>query len=391
MKVINIGSDVTGCLFYRAKLPLTELKRFGVDTDYVFSTPASPDKPMFNRLYDMIAQYDLVHVQRCPVLEVVHAIRDICHILNKPLVFDTDDDYLNVPEHNPAHHAFSGTEFVEKYKEVLRMMDMVTVSTQELKDLYYPYNKNIHVLPNNVEYIIKDRDVHELKIVNGKHNIGSVHGVMVVPGYIKKEKEIDYITRVGYTVTQHHIKDFETVRLELEKIINKYKNKILMVIIGEKYFYEKLLESCKQLVYIPITNHHDQYLHHVRNIDIGIAPLERTLFNMSKSSIKAVEYGQWGIPAVLPNYVTYTREFTHNKTSLMYNNAKEFSDQLCELIENRTLRSTLGSGSKKFVEENKLERQHSNKRFELYQTLFENRRQPMRFEGKKDDRGYSKL
>ncbi len=56
----------------------------------------------------------------------------------------------------------------------------------------------------------------------------------------------------------------------------------------------------------------------IRNIDIGIAPLAPTIFNMSKSDIKAVEYGSWGIPSLLPRYVTYSRNFVEEENCLMY-------------------------------------------------------------------------
>lgn len=394
MKVLSQNSDFTGCSYYRYRVPFIELKSKGVQSTPIYSVPVDY-RDQFSNLCEFFSHYDLIHIQRCPKLETVHAVRDVCHILNKPLVFDTDDDYFNIEEHNPGFEAFGSKDQKEKFKEILRIVDMVTVSTQELKDLYYPYNKNIHVLPNNVEYIPSGegtepkRDIHQLIIKpDGTTNIGlKPGGIMLVPGYKKSSySERDRIIRIGYTGSEHHKKDFDTIADSLGKILNKYHGKVIFVAIGNKYFFDRLKDYSKNAVHVPATTHHDQYLSHIRNLDIGLAPLERTLFNMSKSSIKAVEYGQWGIPAILPNYITYTREFTHNMNCLMYNNITEFEKSLEELINNESLRRELGKNARDFVKNNKLEQLHSQKRYDLYSSLVTSKRKILLFRGDKNDR-----
>jgi glycosyltransferase involved in cell wall biosynthesis len=113
------------------------------------------------------------------------------------------------------------------------------------------------------------------------------------------------------------------------------------------------------------------YLFHLRNIDIGIAPLARNIFNMSKSDIKPVEYALWGTPAVLPNFVTYNRTWKNNETCLLYDNDREFKECMETMINDHELRTRLGAAAKKYVQENRLERQHSEKRYKIYRDLID--------------------
>jgi glycosyltransferase involved in cell wall biosynthesis len=100
---------------------------------------------------------------------------------------------------------------------------------------------------------------------------------------------------------------------------------------------------------------------------------------MSKSSIKAVEYGMWGIPSVLPNYVTYTRNFTNEQNCLTYNNSREFEEQLSRLIDDHDLRETMGQNARDYVRDNRLEHLHAEKRFNLYRDLITSTPKPRRF------------
>ncbi len=353
--------------------------------------PIDPKRSTFEMLYELIADYDIIIAQRCPKYNTLRCLKDVCDLLGKPFVFDTDDDYINISPDNPGYEELSTDEAKAKFIEILKMADAITVPNEELKRVYYPYNSNIKVFPNNVEFIpcgesgLPKRDIHEARYSNGNKtpDIISKHGIMCVPGYWKGNNEIHRTVRIGYTGTISHAEDFEEIRPFLEKIIKHYRNKIWTVFIGDDYFFKSIAKNVymdsKQVVHIPITIRHDQYLNHIRNLDIGIAPLKRNIFNMARSSIKAIEYAQWGIPSVLPNYITYTREFSHGKNCLLYNNSKEFRDALELLIENEKLRNALGAAARDHIRDFRLERLHSEERFFFLRDLVNKNRPVYRF------------
>jgi glycosyltransferase involved in cell wall biosynthesis len=103
-----------------------------------------------------------------------------------------------------------------------------------------------------------------------------------------------------------------------------------------------------------------------------MAPLHRNTFNMAKSDIKSVELGAWGVPCVLPNFITYTRHWKSGENCLTYNNAREFQEAMETLINDHAFRIKLGEAAKKYVAENRVERLHADERFNLYKSFIDN-------------------
>ena len=384
MKILCFSSDSTGCHYYRVKQPFNALNRLNVTYNPTIFIPSTMFGEKLPQLYEFIAQYDLVVLQRCFEYSVAKIIRQACDLLGKRMVFDTDDDCFHVAEDNPSYNAVMNEHVQSTYPDILRMADAVTVTTKELRDVVYPYNRNVYVFPNNVDSIFcgeqgePKRDLLEERLnEQGMATIANEHGVVGIPAYrnikeahstsTKKER----IIRIGYTATPSHLSDYNTVARSIDKVCEKYGTKVWLVIIGAKEIYERTKTGRKRSAYIETTSNIQQYFWHLRNIDIGIAPLVKNLFNMSKSPLKALEYGMWGTPAILPNYVTYAREFTNHKNCLMYNNTGEFEDALCELIENDAFRLKLGMAARDHVAKNRLESDPNNyePRHALYKAL----------------------
>ena len=166
--------------------------------------PELPNNPWGNdlqELVNLISQYDLVVLQRSISYPVALALRKACDILRKPLVYETDDDYLHIPPSNPAHKEMINSESVGAYIEILGMVDYITVSTEELKRVLYPFNRNIKVFPNNVETIYCGEwgGVHKAyhKAQQGpdsKVMLLNRHGMITIPAY-NEVRHIDAYTK----------------------------------------------------------------------------------------------------------------------------------------------------------------------------------------------------
>lgn len=378
MKILVFNGDLGGCYIYRVQIPFAELKRQGVSFVPMPELPNNPWGNDFDELLRYIGQFDFVVVQRCYKIEVVRVIKTACEVLNKKLVFETDDDYFHIPPSNPCHAELAKPGAREGYAQILAMSDMVTVSTKELKDTIYPFNKNVIVLPNNIENVFCGTEgpparayCKEVPDGEGKIRIPNTHGLINIPSYWETpppNRKKDRVVRIGYSGTPSHYEDWETIRHQFDRFVKKYAHKCWFVFIGDKYFYDKTMEGAGRKMHVPISSY-STYLYHLRNLDIGLAPLAPNLFNMSKSPIKAVEYGAWGVPAVLPHYVTYTRDFTNGLNCLTYYNAREFFDVLEELVNNHELRERLGQAARDHVAQNRIEALHSETRFNAYASL----------------------
>lgn len=93
--------------------------------------------------------FDLAFFQRTDnddYLMAMKAVKD----LNIPVVVDYDDYLLEVPKDNKYHSIMSNNDinYEHNVREALKLADTVIVSTDKLKELFSPYNKNIVVIRN---------------------------------------------------------------------------------------------------------------------------------------------------------------------------------------------------------------------------------------------------
>ena len=125
-------------------------------------------------------------------------------------------------------------------------------------------------------------------------------GLATVPSFWryqdeKGEVKTNRILRIGYTGTTSHKNDFtDTIEESWNKLAKKYADKVWFVYIGNPYFPDRQIEGRARRHFIENAPY-EIYRYNLRNIDIGIAPLCATPFNMSKSDLKALEYLFWCI------------------------------------------------------------------------------------------------
>lgn len=403
LRILVMLGDLSGCYIYRVRNPMEAVTGYGIDyVCYPFLCNA-PGRSQFEVLVDLLAGYDLVIIQRCYILAIVEAIHKACEFLGIPIVFETDDDYINLPLTNPAYLATIPPEVlkqsstsnkvlyearakaIDDYKAIIGMADGITVSTEELKKVLFDYNRNIEVFENSLPSVWSSRDhsPEEACIDRdpnsptfGKTIIRPIHGLWSIPDYYISNGQPIQCPRIGYTGTQtHRGEDWDTVKYYWEKLIDKYSNsRAWFVYIGDEYFFHEH-ENYRKKKGLPQRNlglgaaEYDLYKLNIRNLDIGIAPLYPNIFNMSKSDIKALEYAAWCIPAVLPNYITYSRHWKNGENCLLYNNGREFQEAIETLINDPKLRVQLGINANKYVAENRLEKFHAKRRYEFYRSL----------------------
>ena len=242
------------------------------------------DKDQLETIINMVRHYDLVIVQRVYLLHIVLKLKTACQILGKPLIFETDDDYLSIIPSNPAYFAiiadqdlftkFSRLQFdasqagkegriqeaddlIKKanemlpllmesraagerdYIEILKLCDGVTTSTQELANTIYPYNKNIGVFRNNVKQVNPWRlQAPESAFITENEkgerfvdtDAQARFGIHTKPSYaVVKDPSgrqmIKRTPRVGYTCTASHFgEDWNTISGGLNEVAEKFEN-----------------------------------------------------------------------------------------------------------------------------------------------------------------------
>lgn len=308
-------------------------------------------------------------------------VRMLAQASIKPLVVDIDDDVDSIDQSNPAYKDWvaqpdaiievpddvtdkeaeethpgmtllkvecqrylvmnrqSGQDNV---KEQLRAAAAVTVSTPYLSRVYAPINKNIHVIPNCIDFDL----------------------------WGKVAPKDDGFIRLGLFGSNSHLKDWREVIDAVKRILDEYKNvKLLfngwMVVTEAKpganlyqlqrhfkfpEYMEPLLSHPQVEICEPCEiQDYPKWLQGMQ-IDIGLAPLADTRFNKSKSNLKYIEFGAMGVPGVYADQEAYA-DVKHGVTGLKAGKPSEYYTQIKKLVESKDLRESIGNAAHVDVKE----------------------------------------
>jgi len=111
-----------------------------------------------------------------------------------------------------------------------------------------------------------------------------------------------------------------------------------------------------------------------KDLDIAIAPLQMNDFNDSKSEIKLMECGRYGVPLVCTNVGCYEEVIKNYETGYLIpeeNDKKEWVRVLSKLSKEKQLVKEMGQNLKKVVDERYDINKHIHLRIDLYERLLE--------------------
>lgn len=221
------------------------------------------------------------------------------------LVMDIDDNIWQVPVGNIARNAEGWDKYVAVNTGLLSCADYITVATEPLRLALHSINENIEVLPN---------------IVDPKE-------------WLFKRKKHTKI-RIGWVWSPTHIPDIPVVAEALEKIYNKYKDEIEIVIFGREHNLFKFPTT--NIKGVPFNEYPRVFTE--AGIDISICPLADNDFNKCKSNIKWLESTLAGACVVASKVYPYEHSIKHGKTGYLADSTNQWVKHLSYLIENKEKR-----------------------------------------------------
>lgn len=259
-KVLLIPSDEWGCGHARIFEPYSK-----IISEHQFLI--HKERNLFAKL---VWEFDAVVFQRPTTKGLPEMIRDLKRD-GKIVVVETDDDLLHLPHTNPASEVYSRGGRLKIYSDCIREASYIHVSTPELKKALH--NKsNIEVFFNGVD--LKKFDT-------------------------PKEKIADII----YWCSTTHEDSLNIIRPALHELKKKYK--ILLVSnkewLNDLGFHEE--ENLKIMGWVPFEEHH--YTPSLGKV--ALAPVLDNPMNQSRSELKCLEAGAWGVPTVCSNVAPYRR------------------------------------------------------------------------------------
>lgn len=264
----------------------------------------------------------------------------------KILVYDIDDNYLDVPESNPVHDQFQkGKRDRSIMSASFFFADALTVSTEPLKERLEEHFLEVHGIKKKI-YVIPN--MNDIKDWN----------------FTPAPKHEDRIV-IGYSGSNSHQDDLQVVLPAINNLLSKHQNlwfELIGAVDKKKlglYFDKFDPKNLNRVAMLPATPTFLEYPEYLaeQKWDIGIAPLVDTAFTRSKSHIKWMEYSMYSIPTVASRVYPYfmdiqgRKTIEHGETGFLCRDP-EWEATLEKLILDKELREKVGKQAREDVVKN---------------------------------------
>lgn len=246
-------------------------------------------------------------------------LRHLLETSGTKLILELDDALTHIPETSPFHEQFRSMR--REFEQYFRHADLITVSTPYLKELYSQYNRNVIVLPNCIDTRIWNYEL-------------SAQPVEQPP------------LKILFSGTPTHGEDFMALSAAMGRILEEFRGEVELIIWGNM-----IPEFSGRPGVRIIERYEADYAGYAATLmglkaDIGIVPLQDTVFNRAKSAVKWLEYSACGIAGIFSDVGEYGHVVSHGETGLMVaNNEADWYGAIKELTVNRQLRSTIAGNA----------------------------------------------
>lgn len=280
-----------------------------------------------------------------------------CHAQGAKVIWEADDALLDTygkERKNLMHHTDKGRQ---ETIDTIAACDAVTVTNEKLKENYARFtDKPIYVLPNYIDFDWYGKDRVDI---------------------VRNSDEI----RLGWFGSRGHLEDLQMVTPAIKTLLEKYENlkfvycgfggmssdkKVTEIGWGEDVF--KDLPRDRREYHIGVAEDFWPMKHRMLDLDIGIAPLIDDEFNWCKTPIKWMEYGILGTPSVCSPALYYPF-VNQGKDGVIASTTDEWVEYLSKLIENKSLRSEIGTACQQRMENEYNIDNHWEKWLEVYKEV----------------------
>lgn len=326
MRVLVYPADLAGCGYYRLIFAANHLKSLGHDIIIEW-----PGKGTGFEIYldenNNLLDFNLPH-EGIDVL-VMQRVSHDWHIQAIPLiqsrgiavVIDMDDDLSSIHRHNVAywnyHPGNKGTPYSWKNTEqICRDAAFVTVSTKNLMKVYAKHGRG-QVIDNYVpERYLDIQPVHEDEPVFGW--AGTV---------------------------QSHPTDLQVCGRAVQTLIDQgHKFRV----IGPKNKIKEHLRLNQEPDHTGVVLLQN-WPTVISQLNVGMAPLESSLFNSSKSRLKVLELNSVGVPYVASPRQEYRKYHQECGAGILADTPKEWIRGISELMTNDARRKELSEQGRAYV------------------------------------------
>ncbi len=233
---------------------------------------------------------------------------------NVKLIFDFDDS-IWIDNVSNSNKAFAFLKDASKTSHIIPLCDLVFAGNQYLKEYALQFNKNVEIIPTTI-------DTHEYTKVD----------------IVRSEKII-----IGWSGSITTIQHFKYAISVLEKIKEKYKDRVEIKVIGDSNYINSNL-NVRGLAWNKATELAD-----LSSFDIGIMPLPDDEWAKGKCGLKGLQYMALEIPTIMSPVGVNTEIIQDGVNGFLATTDQEWFDKLSLLIESKELRERVGKAGRKTV------------------------------------------
>jgi len=293
----------------------------------------------FHRLrHDVMLDADVLILNNICDADLLPVIRDR-RARRKPTVYELCDDLWALPPSNAMQAFYGQTNNMLLIKRLANYCDALQFSSPELEKKFGYLNPNTRVFPNQILEVPSERT----------------------------QKGQDRVI-VGWGGSAGHLNDVAKISDRLIRWILSRKNVHLYLMCADPIWelFAALPEDRKRRF---ATGSLSDYYNFLSHLDIGLAPLEDTPFNRSRSDVKFLEYAVHGVVPVVQATGPYLLSVEQGRTGFFFDSADELISTLDRLAADVSLRAGVSASAREYVLKQRNHMDHGQERVEFYRGL----------------------
>ena len=254
-------------------------------------------------------------------------------------VYEIADDLHAIPTWNPVSSFFENRENLCVVCQTAQSCEATQVSVPELKNRYMCLGKNSAVFQNQI---------------------------LQVPPARRGRPQQNVV--IGWGGSDGHLQDMAAIGVPLEKWITQTSNVRLHLMSSRAIWdlFSAIPQDKKKYIAPGSINDYYDFLN---EIDIGIAPLNDTAFNRSRSDVKFLEYAVSEVVPVMQDLEPYRQTVKPNKTGYLFAHPQDMIGILNKLIQTPVLITEIAGKARQYVLDERLQRHHAKDRITYYEDL----------------------
>jgi len=178
---------------------------------------------------------------------------------------------------------------------------------------------------------------------------------------------------MGWGGSIGHTEDLKLIAPVIQDICQRYSH-VRFAFMGNRDQYEEIFGSMdnSRFFYREPGNLFDYY-NFLEGLDIGLAPLTETPYNICRSDVKFIEYASRGVVPVVSDVGPYKKNTRHGDNAFRYESLESLKNILEMLINNRPLIQSIKKNTYNYVKMERMEEDHAWERISFYEELAKSR------------------